>query len=41
VDRLRIGPYEDKVRFVIELSESATGKLRVSEGRLLAEVVPR
>jgi len=41
VERLRIGPYEDKVRFVIELSESATGKLRVSEGRLLAEVVPR
>lgn len=41
VERLRIGPYEDKVRFVIELSESATGKLRVNEGRLLAEVVPR
>ena len=41
VNRLRVGPYQNKVRFVVETTDEATGKSTIKEGRLLIELKPR
>lgn len=41
VNRLRVGQYQSKVRFVVETADDATGKSTIKDGRLLIELKPR